>query len=345
MDLSGSQSGAASGAATLAPAAGDGPSNGGFPEPPQGALFRVVKAEHDVCGHATRVRLPAHLPASAVRRVVCAACATPFEALSVEEVELVAPGPEATRARPGRWAPAATDGGVTTGAPVRRRLTLKRPALPRPSLPGWAREPASTGFKLATIPLAAAAVIGALLLIQGGSEEPDTPFAGAVPEAASPQGKARGGDGAKASKADGASLVRESSFSLALPAGWERTSPSGGSTFAAVSASGDADATLWVERDPGLEFAAFEARSMDQLEALAGSARVVERVTAPTPEASVVRLAADAPAGSPAYEVTLRSAGPYRYYLATTVQPDASDEAVSGAKLIHGSFVPIGGEG
>ena len=55
-------------------------------------------------------------------------------------------------------------------------------------------------------------------------------------------------------------------------------------------------------------------------------------------------LAADAPPGSPAYEVTLRTSGPYRYYLATTVQPDASEDAVDGAKLIHGSFVPAGAE-
>ena len=90
--------------------------------------------------------------------------------------------------------------------------------------------------------------------------------------------------------------------------------------------------TLWVERDAGLSFQEFEARSLDQLEALAGSARVVERVAAPTPEGTVVRLAADAPPNSPAYEVTLRAAGPYRYYLATTVQPDASKGAVDGAR-------------
>ena len=62
---------------------------------------------------------------------------------------------------------------------------------------------------------------------------------------------------------------------------------------------------------------------MAQLEALAGSANIVERVPAPTEEGTIVRLAADAPAGQPSYAVTLRVAGPYRYYLATTVQPDA----------------------
>ena len=77
------------------------------------------------------------------------------------------------------------------------------------------------------------------------------------------------------------------------------------------------------------------------LKGLAGSARVVERVAAPTADGTIVHLAADAPAGSPQYEVTLRAGGPYRYYLATTVQPDASDRAADGAELIHGSFQPI----
>jgi hypothetical protein len=56
-----------------------------------------------------------------------------------------------------------------------------------------------------------------------------------------------------------------------------------------------------------------------------------------------VRLAADAPEGSPAFEVTLRAAGPFRYYLATTVQPDASAADVDAAELIHGSFQPAPG--
>ena len=56
--------------------------------------------------------------------------------------------------------------------------------------------------------------------------------------------------------------------------------------------------------------------------------------------AAVVILAADAPAGQPSYEVTLRVAGPYRYYLATSVQPGASPEAVSGSELLSGSFEP-----
>jgi hypothetical protein len=74
---------------------------------------------------------------------------------------------------------------------------------------------------------------------------------------------------------------------------------------------------------------------------VAGSAHVEDRTTAPTADGTIVTLAADPPAGGPAYEVTLRVAGPYRYYLATTVEPDASPEAADGAELIHNSFVPV----
>ena len=61
---------------------------------------------------------------------------------------------------------------------------------------------------------------------------------------------------------------------------------------------------------------------------------------APTEEATIVKIAADAPPGEPAYAATLRVSGDYRYYLATTVQPDASPEAVQGVDLIEGSFTP-----
>jgi hypothetical protein len=211
----------------------------------------------------------------------------------------------------------------------------------RRAAPAW---PDGELWRWLSIPLAGAAVIAALVLIQGGDEDP-TPFVDAEAPAAAVGGSAgerrgRGGSGGNGN----ANLVRESSFSLALPPGWERVNPSGGATFAAASPAGDADATLWVERDRELSFSGFEARSVNQLEALAGSARVVERVSAPTPEGTVVRLAANAPPGSAAYEVTLRTSGPYRYYLATTVQPDASDDAVEGAELAHGSFVPAGAE-
>jgi len=238
-------------------------------------------------------------------------------------------------------------------APAPRRLRL-RPRLPSlrsrppegspssPSLPARLRNRRGLGWRMVSIPLTAAAVIGGLLLIQGDSNESSTPLAGAVPAAneAPAEGDAAAAD-SRAASGD-ASLVSESSFSLALPPRWERTGVSGGATFAATSSRGDADVTLWVERDRGLAFAEFETRSLKQLKSLAGSARVTQRLAGSTPEGTIVRLAADAPAGSPAYDVTLRAAGPYRYYLATTVQPDASRASIEGVRLIHGSFLPVG---
>ena len=281
-----------------------------------------------------------------VRRVVCRGCAQSFEAPAVEEVEVLDPEPEPVAPTPSRRRLPSMP---KLSAPSRPKLpTLSRPNLPTlpsaPPLPEWLHDPRSRVWRLASIPVAVIAVIAGLMVLQGGSEDSNTPFADtAAPAVTDDAGPTRDGAGGRASRRGGASFLKESSFSLALPAGWERTDPSGGATFAAAAESGDADATLWVEQDEKLSFQEFEARSLDTLEALAGSARVVERVAAPTPDATVVRLAADSPAGAPAYEVTLRASGPYRYYLATTVQPDAPSEAIEGAELIHGSFVPAGG--
>ena len=92
---------------------------------------------------------------------------------------------------------------------------------------------------------------------------------------------------------------------------------------------------------PQLDFPTFEAGSLAQLRTLAGSAHVATRVAAPTPEATIVRLAADAPAGKPAYAVTLRVSGPYRYYLATTLEPNASPAAAKGVELLSNSLTPV----
>jgi hypothetical protein len=304
--------------------------NGGFPEPPDGPV-RVVSARHPGCGAATRVRLPGVLEAEVVRRVQCVGCEEEFETevvveLGVEEPERTEPEPAPRRVR----------------RPRMPRVRMPRPSLPRPRLPQLRLiDPSEPIWRFASVPIAAAAVIAGLMLIQrnGGtgesSDEPAAVPASAAPPAvvAAPEGGDKGGPGEP-------QLVRGSSFSVALPEGWERVPPEGGATFAAVATEGDADATLWIERDPGLDFARFEARSLDQLRALAGSARVVERVAAPTPDATIVRLAAVAPPGQPEFEVTLRASGPYRYYLATTLQPDASRAAIEGAELIHGSFTP-----
>jgi hypothetical protein len=202
------------------------------------------------------------------------------------------------------------------------------------------RSPSLTWLSL---PVAAAAVVGALLVLQGGDESEPVPTpaspAGAPDAADRPSQRPNGA--AKVPK--DAQLISESTFQLALPPGWKRTTPSGGATFAAVAPGGEADVMLWIEEDPKLDFASFEARSLDQLESLAGSAGVVERSPGPTPETTSITIApTSAPEGAPNYEVVLRSGGDYWYYLATTSQPGASPEATDGIALVQGSFLPQG---
>jgi hypothetical protein len=294
------------------------PGNGGFPEPPAGGPVRVVRASHDACGAETRVRLPGPVPARAVRRVICEQCERPFECEAVEDPT------------------AAASVGDAGEAPPRpsRRLTLPSLTLPDWRLPDWRRwlaMPPGRMWRILSIPLAAAAVIVGLVLVQG-SDEP------AESERAAQAGAVESGD---------AKLVRQPGWSLALPAGWERVEGAAGAAFAATAPDGAADATLWIERDPALSFREFEARSLIQLRQLAGSAQVVERSAGPTPERTIVRLEADAPEGAGAsapYTVTLRASGPYRYYLSTSLQPGAPAAAVAAAELIHESFVPEPGE-
>ena len=139
----------------------------------------------------------------------------------------------------------------------------------------------------------------------------------------------------------GGELVKGSSYTLALPHGWTQTEPQNGQTFAASADGGAATAALWVERDPKLTFPQFESQSLAQLRRTAGSAQVTRRTPAPTADGTIVTLAPDPNPGAPAYQVTLRVTGPYRYYLATTVEANASRDAAGGAELIHSSFVPV----
>jgi hypothetical protein len=284
----------------------EGAGNGGFPEPLAGEAVRLVRCEHDACGAATRVRLPRELPAKVVRRVVCDGCRQPFGCDDV------------------------LDMGVTW--PM--RLTRTQVRLTRTQVPGWPFHPEGRVWRYLSVPVAAAAVIGVMALIQGG-ESARHSASSTAPAAPEPPFKS----------AAGPYVVNESIFALALPPGWHRTSPKNNATFAAAPSEGGANATLWILLDPKLDLAAFESRSLAHLEALAGSAQVVDHVTASTAEDTVVTLATDSQPGEPAYEVTLRMAGPYRYYQATNVEPNAPREAVEGADLIHSSFVPVAGGG
>jgi hypothetical protein len=194
-------------------------------------------------------------------------------------------------------------------------------------------------WKYLSLPLAAGAVIALLILIQGRGGEPDNQSDPDPVPAPDQSAESRSGG---TSKSGGGELVKGSSYTLAVPNGWARTEPPGEATFAAAAQGGGAEATLWVRRDPSLSFARFEDQSLDQLrQATDTSASVVHRTAAPTADGTIVTLAANPPQGGPDYEVTLRVAGPYRYYLATTVEPDASTTAATGAELIRSSFFPL----
>jgi hypothetical protein len=268
---------------------------------------RLVASRHDACAGDTRVRLPAPVPSRAVRRVVCARCSEPYEPGHVDDLGIE---------------------GLSS-----RRLSL--PPLPQPD------------WRWVSLPAAAAAVVVGLVLIQGDDEQDAAAPEAAFVRPAGSEQSGRGDGGAARPKVPGdARLVDESTFQLALPAGWTETAPSGGATFAAAAPDGDADVMLWIERDPKLNFATFEARSLAQLESLAGSAGSVERNLGPTPATTTSLLApTSAPPDAPNYEVLI-SGGPndYWYYLATTSQPGAPNEALDGVKLVQGSFTPLGGK-
>jgi hypothetical protein len=273
--------------------------NGGLLQPLSGEPLRLVRARHDACGVETRVDLPRGVPARAVRRLVCEGCEEPYDVATVAELGLIAP----------KSAPA--------------------PETPATDSRFW---------RWGSFVVAAFAVVGILLLIQGGpgeqerspTSEPSTHLAD---------------EPSKATEAPtGARFVSRSGFSLALPPGWKEVRSDDGVAFAARSADGKAQATLWIERAPLLGFQEFVARTSQRLRSLpASETEVVERINAPTIDGTVVRLRADARAASvdsAAYEVTLRATGPYRYYLATTLLPGASRESSEAAELIHRSFVP-----
>jgi hypothetical protein len=263
---------------------------------------RVVRAAHELCGAETRVRIPDAIPARAVRRVVCEQCARPFECEAVDD------GPDG-----GGWLPSLPDLGAL-----------------RPHWPGWLDSPPGRAWRWLSIPLAIAAVMVGLILIQGSDDATAPPPSG--------EGAVKAGD---------AKLVRQPGWSLALPEDWTRTPGPSGSAFHAASSDGTADATLWIERDPQLSFSEFVARSLVQLRQLAGSADLVERTGGPTLEKSSALLEANAPEDSGAsapYTVTLRASGPYRYYLSTSAEPGAPTSIIEDAKLIHTSFVPVPGE-
>ena len=145
-------------------------------------------------------------------------------------------------------------------------------------------------------------------------------------------------------------FVEVGGYSITLPEGWHNSPRPPGAAFAATSADGLASSTLIIRRNPRLDMEGFESRSLRGLEKLGGDAQVVGTVEGDTPEDSSVDLQAMVPLGSEliaadqelasTHRVTLRVAGPYRYYLATTIQPGASEELLGEAEDLGHSLRP-----
>ena len=306
------------------------------------------------------MRVPRVLAASAVRRVVCDGCREPFDCEGALDDGVGEAAPLAA---------AAVAAERPTPAPQAEGAGAARPA--RSRMPRWLSDPESDAWRYLSIPIAAAAVIGALLLIQsltdsaprsrsasthapGGSKGGAANAAGGGGAASADKGanpgqgssssnssNSQAGSGAasggsSASAVNGAEVITGPSYKITIPPGWHGTQPKSGATFAAAADDGTADASLFVRRDPGVSFSNFQSLSLAQAHQVADSVHVVKHAHGPG-----VELAAGPQPGKPAYDVTLLAAGPYRYYLATTVDPNASRVAVEGANIVHKSFVPV----
>lgn len=140
-----------------------------------------------------------------------------------------------------------------------------------------------------------------------------------------------------------ATLVEERGFALSLPAGWTEDEAPDGSLYAASNEDGSARSVLWVERKPELSFGSYVASSLNGLETLGTEAEVVDQTRGRTLEASSAELSALVPLDGEApgpYRVTLRAAGPYRYYLASSVAHDAPAGALGETELLGASLRP-----
>ena len=174
-------------------------------------------------------------------------------------------------------------------------------------------------------------VVVAIVVLAGGGSDGGSDSAAPLSEAEPP------------SVINDPQFLEEKGFSIALPDTWHRIKPPEGASFAATSEDGLGEATLWVDRDPKLGFDEFVDQSLAGLEGLGDNAEVIDRVDGPTPETSIAVLKADVPVdGGVAgpYRVTLRAAGPYRYYLATSIGAGAPPRLIADAELLSTSFRP-----
>ncbi len=286
--------------------------NGGFPEPWAGAPVQLIRATHDACGGTTLVRLPPEVPTRAVRVVVCGTCQESFEVQGVEEVGALAP--QSRRARP-----------KPTPKPKSRSLLEGR-------------------WSLLAVPVALAGVVGGLLLIQGGGGSTST-IVTTGPAVAAPAP-------AQNRRPPPPPSPRPTRPSCAARAIRSRSPPAGSAPRPrAAPPSRPGRPTGPATRHSGSSATRASATPPSSSDRSPGSACWPAAPTSSTacrgqpPQGTIVRLEADAPPGKPAYDVTLRIAGPYRYYLATTLKPNASAQGLNGVELINNSLTPTVGGG
>jgi hypothetical protein len=197
-----------------------------------------------------------------------------------------------------------------------------------------------------------AAMLAILLVILlpgagGGHAAAEVP---AVPAAPAPESEATPDTPASQQSAAQDKFVEVGGYSLNLPDGWHNSSRPPGSAFAATSADGLATSTLWIRRNPGLDFDAFEKRSKRSLAKLGRNVTVLSKVDGDSVADRSVELGAEVPLGSdllPAdqqltstYRVTLRASGPFRFYLATTIQPGSPDSLLAQSRELGHSLRP-----
>ncbi len=276
------------------------PSNGGFPEPPASMSVRIVAARHDACGNSTRVRLPSSVPARAVHRLRCDHCEKAFEIGEVDDFGLESELNDLEKAVPARKKKAAFR---RPSVNLPKKLALPKLEKPKFSKPKFSKpkiDPESRTWRLATIPVAAVLVIGGLVLVQGGGDDPAPEPQAAVPDTSPPSVPARrrhqldpAGDRRRSDRlADDAHGPRASDLRQPAPraaAAMPNSSPApptrsrcrrAGSApnrraerpLPPPRSNGEADATLWITRDPKLDFPTFVC-------AVAGSARSTCRLS------------------------------------------------------------------
>ena len=248
----------------------------------------VEATHHAACAATPACACRSVVPSRAVRRVVCEHCAEPYEATGsssapsagtrcvrhrscasvVDALSLAAVAPSPSPSMALAQPSGRRDRRLRDPAPVQRRRRRRGPTGRPPLRPGR---------------------VGA------GRRRPP-------PRACAGGRRRRQGRGARRTPSSSASPPSR----LRSRRAGSVNAPAGGATFAAVSPDGDADATLWIGTDPEARLRHLRERSLEQLETLAGSARVVERNVGPTPERDRSRSRRrTAPEGAPTYEVVL----------------------------------------